>query len=302
MKKYSSCRHLILSLSALLFGAWSSQADVFTLDTNQSSLTLSGSLVGVTMTQQGTGSLTTKYAGTIQAAQTAGTLQFTGASLITALNSGSWQPLPGGASGSAPANYGLKASQLFVLNILAAIRGLQFDVTSPALTVAGGQFDEGSVTFLIPTNATSTIDYTVTSIITNTAGTGPMVGNTTNIVSTNGILTTVGNLQTLTLKMNARFTYSFVSTNDTVVNVAGQLVGTRIIPPPPVAVAVQIAPVTNQVVALTWQSPAGQFFQVQSSPDLQTWQTNASNVTSATTNYSWLDTNAAPLEFYRVAN
>jgi hypothetical protein len=60
--------------------------------------------------------------------------------------------------------------------------------------------------------------------------------------------------------------------------------------------------VTNQAVTLKWQSPAGQFFQVLSSSNLITWQTNVSGITSGSTNYSWTGTNPAPNGFYRLAH
>src|SRR2546422_11454426 len=100
----------VVGLFALTAGLTPVVADVFTIDTNQSSLTLSGSFQGTSFVQQGPGSLTTKYEGTIQVAQSANSIQFTGESVITAQNSGSWQPLTNGAAGSAPANYGATAS------------------------------------------------------------------------------------------------------------------------------------------------------------------------------------------------
>jgi hypothetical protein len=64
---------------------------------------------------------------------------------------------------------------------------------------------------------------------------------------------------------------------------------------------IQTLTVTNQAVTLKWQSLAGQFYQVLSSSTLQTWQTNASNITSASTNYTWTGTNPASKGFYRLA-
>src|ERR1035437_2944922 len=144
-----------VGLFTLMLGVSPVAADVLTVDPNQSSLTITGSVAGTSFVQQGAGSLTTKYGGTIQATQTAGTIQFTGLSLITAQTHGSWQPLAGGGAGSAPANSG--ATELYggFITVIAAFRSLEFDVTSPAIAVTSGQFDPSSLTFLFPSNATS---------------------------------------------------------------------------------------------------------------------------------------------------
>jgi hypothetical protein len=66
------------------------------------------------------------------------------------------------------------------------------------------------------------------------------------------------------------------------------------------AVVLATPAVTNQAVTLKWQGTAAQFYSVMASSNLLTWQTNASNVTSATTNYSWSVTNPAAQGFYRL--
>ena len=120
-----------------------------------------GAFLAITFAPQGAGSLITAYGGTIQLTQTAGTIQFTGGSLIAAQTNGSWQPLAGGGAGSAPADYGGVASSGFVTANV-ALRSILLDVTSPPITVTSGQFDPSSLTFLFPASATSAIDYRVT--------------------------------------------------------------------------------------------------------------------------------------------
>src|SRR5262249_40595538 len=99
---------------------------VFALDQVNSSLTLSGTFAGANIHQQATGSLTTKYMGTLVAQWdlSAKTIQFIAAgTAATALNSGTWQPNVNGGSGSAPANYGGKVTILFITGY-AAVRNL----------------------------------------------------------------------------------------------------------------------------------------------------------------------------------
>lgn len=273
-------------------------ADVFTIDPAQSSLTLSGTIAGYAFQPQGANSLTTTYGGTIQAAQTGGTIQFTGASLITANTNGNWTPLAGGGSypATAPADYGAYSVPFGFEYVYAAFRSVQFDVTSPAVTVTGNQFNASALTFLFPVAGTSALDYYYTGF-TSGSSTLVLTGNATNNVSTNATLTTVGSTQTLKLSVNALFNFT-VATYATPVTVTGQLVATRTTATTPVVI--QIPTVTNQVITLKWQSPTGQVYQVQSSSNLLNWQTNASNITSGSTNYSWTGTNAAAKEFYRL--
>jgi hypothetical protein len=57
---------------------------------------------------------------------------------------------------------------------------------------------------------------------------------------------------------------------------------------------------TGSVMSLIWQGPAGEYYQVLSSTNLQTWKTNVSNVTSVSTNYVWAVTNRMAAEFFRL--
>jgi hypothetical protein len=300
MKQHSFSRAMAARIAAgffLLSGeTFVASADVFTIDPTQSSLTLSGSILGSTFTPQGAGSMTTIYNGTIQVTQTPDTIQFTGQSLITAQTNGSWKPLAGGGNGSAPADYGAAASSA-VGTVNAAFRSILLDVTSTPVPVTGGQFDPSGLTFLFPASATSAIDYR-SSIA---SGSKHATGNAANNVADLSTITTAGNVQTLTIGVNVQFTFSLINSGDTIVNIAGQIVATN--SPSVVApVVLQSPTVSNQVVILQWQSPAGQNFQVQSSSNLGTWQTNAMNVTSTSSNYTWTETNPAPKAFYRLAH
>lgn len=301
MKQNFYCRVMVASLVAgcsILSGdIFVAKADVFTIDPTQSSLTLSGSAVNFTFTQQGAGSLTTVYNGTLQVAQTGGTIQFTGGSLIMAQTNGSWKPLSGGANNNAaPADYGAQANT-GVGTATVAFRSILLDVTSPAIPVTSGQFDPSNLTFLFPASATSAIDYHTPFA----SGTKPATGNAANNVAALATITTAGGVQTMTIGVNVQFTFTLLSPGDTIVNVVGQIVATNsadVVAP----VVLQTPKVTNQVVTLGWQAPAGQFYQVQGSSNLLTWQTNANNVTSASTNYTWSETNTAAKTFYRLAH
>ncbi|MCX6928371.1 MAG: hypothetical protein NT154_34955 [Verrucomicrobia bacterium] len=272
------------------------QARVYTLDPNQSALSISGNIIGYTMTQQAPGSLTTKFGGTIQATVVGNTIQFAGLSLVEAQDSGSWQPKGDGTAGSESANFGAQASSFFA-SAKAALRKIQLDVISSALTMNNGQFDSRGLTFLFPSNAPSTFCYAVTGALSKN-GFEPLGGYATNTIATLSSLTTSGTQQTLTIPVDATFVLSLLSPNDSSFTVKGQLVASTSASVP---LTVQSIQVQHQVVSMQWQSQPGQQFQVQSSPNLQSWQTTASNITSSTTAYTWSGPATAPTQFFRLA-
>src|SRR5262245_4985554 len=82
----------------------------FTIVTNQSSIAISGNvdsaLGSSAIQQQGSGSLTTTYAGTIKTDLFASGISFLPGSDIDANVNGNWKPLADGTDGSAEADYG----------------------------------------------------------------------------------------------------------------------------------------------------------------------------------------------------
>jgi hypothetical protein len=152
------------------------------------------------------------------------------------------------------------------------------DVTSPALAInSTGQFASTNLTFLISTNANSGLSYLVTGLL-NSSGLTVLSGQSTNNITTLATLVTSGEAQTLTIPVNAQFTFSANSTNDTILNLAGQLVALRTATAVATAPILQSLTVQSQVVTLQWQAQAGQQFQVQSSTDL---------MASGSSNYTW---------------
>ena len=279
-----------------LLAACSIRSEVFTIDTNRSSITVSGNILGSTFMEQAPGSLTTDTGGTIQAAVTGSMIQFPGQSLIQPQVNGSWQPMPDGSPGSAPADYGAQASSLLG-NGVAALRNLQVDVVSSNLTLTAGQFDAQGLVFGFPATAPSSFAYNITGFF-SLSGSQPLTGYATNEISTSGSLATVGSQTVLTLPISAKLYLSLVTDNDTLIQLDGQLVATLGASPPPLVASITIQ---NQQVSLQWQAPANQQFQVQSSTDLTAWQTNAIGITSATTLYSWSGPVSGPIRFFRLA-
>ena len=198
-------------------------ADVFTINPALSSLTLSGSTNGSPFMQQGAGSLVTSYFGTIDASFNASSITFNSA-LVTANNSGSWQPAAGGVAGSAPANYGVRAT-VFPLTALGAIRNLQFSLTSPnPITLTGSAFDASQINL---TALSGLFDYLVAGV---TNGTLDETGLTGPNAATGGIFTVAGGIATLTIPILFSQTVTVINPNDTTFTFTGTLVATAAVP------------------------------------------------------------------------
>ncbi len=140
----------------------------FILDASVSSLTASGTVGGTSVQEQGPGSLITSYSGTIAADfdLDAGTIQFLPGAAAAA-DSGNWQPRPGGASGSEPANYGGQGTVPPFFFGHVAVRDLVFSVLTDQpipLTPAG----EGVYAF----DSTQTLAINVGSGDYNISGLG----------------------------------------------------------------------------------------------------------------------------------
>jgi hypothetical protein len=269
------------------------QGQVFTIDSSQSSVTISGTVAGGTIAAQAPGSLTASVGGTIRATLNGLNLQFPGQSVIAAQTNGSWQPLHDGTAGSAPADFGGKANILGLASGLAALRKIQLDVFAPAIAVNAGKFDSSSLTFQFLTNALSSMDYNVSGLLSK-SGSVPLTGYATNKVTALGSLSISG---TMTIPVDATFYFTMLSANDTVIRLQGQLVATQAVQG---SFQVQSLNVTSQGVLLQWQASAGQQFQVESSTNLQTWITNATITAAASGVYTWTGAVSGPLNFFRL--
>jgi hypothetical protein len=269
---------------------------VFNLETNQSTVTISGSVVGGAISNQGPGSLTTRIGGSMQVSLTGNTIQFTGQSQIFAETNGNWQPMADGTAGSAPADFGGTASAGFASGV-AALRNIQLDVISPTINISGGQFDSTNLTFLFPSNSLSSLAYNVSGLVSK-HGSIALIGYATNKVTALGSLTTAGSQQVLTIPVDATFYLKVLSSSDTVIRLHGQLVAVQSAQAP---LAVQSVAVQNQSIMIQWQASPGAQFQIQSSTNLGAWRTNTTVVTPASGSYTWTGAVSGPVQFFRLA-
>jgi hypothetical protein len=176
----------------ILEDRWVPAKVIATLDSSVSVLAFSGTTTFGTLTQQGPGSLSTHYHGTIAfdydpTGQTATFLGATDGTNILAENSGNWQPLPGGASGSAPANYGAQVT-LLVTNYAAVCNLTGATTSAGPVSVAGGTFNANQLSF---TTTGGAFDYNAPLFML--MGTSPLTGTSPNMTSTQGSFTDHGN-------------------------------------------------------------------------------------------------------------
>jgi len=200
-------------------------ADVFTVNTTQSYVSISGRVLGQPLHEQRAGSLTTRYSGTLIAEVGSDTIQFPGQSQVVAMDNGSWEPLSDGSEGSESANYGGTASY-FLTTGVAALRQVQLDVTSGVVAVANGQFDTEPLTFSIPGDAGCSLAYRVEGAY-NDSGVTSLDGKSATGQQTMARLTTEGSQQVLTIPINYTMYFSLLNNNDTTVTLTGQLVATQ---------------------------------------------------------------------------
>jgi hypothetical protein len=200
-------------------------AYVFTVDSSQSRVSISGNVMGAPIHAQASGSLTAHYGGTLVAEVSGNTILFPGESQVVAMDSGSWEPQSDGSAGSESANYGGTAS-LFATTGVAAVRDVEGDVTSGALALVNGRFDTHGITVSIPGGAPSSIAYRVRGGF-NESGAVALGGQSASGQSAQGSLMTAGDQQVLTIPINYRFYFSLASPNDTTVDLTGQVVAIR---------------------------------------------------------------------------
>ena len=270
-------------------------AEAFALDESQSLISLSGSLIGYPISEQGSGSLTTHYTGTINVDATPTNIQFTGNSLLDARTNGVWEPLPGGGQGTAPADYGAQASSSFPpLTAKAALRNLLLDVVSGTLPLNGTNFDASTLVFIFPSNSTASLDYRVTGFLSYSAS-QPLAGYSTNAATSAGSLVTSGDKQTLRIPISVTLTFTLVSPNDSFLTLNGEFVATRTIDVRPEFTSIAV---TSGVVTLQWEGVAGQAYTLQSSTNLQTWTVCATNLVYSGAPYIWTTNTTGRREFF----
>jgi hypothetical protein len=220
----------LLSIVALLVAKSADAIERdFNIVTNQSSIAVSGNVDGAlgsaTIQPQGTGSLTTKYTGAIKTDRSASGISFLTGSTIDANTNGNWKPLADGTDGSAAADYGGKATFIFIVTVNFAGRNLVAGLTSGLLPIDGsGHFDlsTANVTF-------GSGDLAYRSSTGSPVGADSITGDSSAMSGTGTLSSLVQGTQTtetLTLPVSSTFVLQPDTSTTINLTLTGQLVAT----------------------------------------------------------------------------
>ncbi|HRK30203.1 MAG TPA: hypothetical protein PLD59_03915, partial [Tepidisphaeraceae bacterium] len=157
----------------------------FLLDTPESRLTISGSVNGAPLQQQGPGSLSTTYSGNFLIDLSPKTVQFIAGGVADANTSGSWDPLPNATAGTSPADYGAQANFGILGTARFAVRNLIADGFSDSIPLSSGLTFDASLATVSLVNG----EVAYRSILAS--GTSTLIGTGSGVAS--------GNLGTLTI-------------------------------------------------------------------------------------------------------
>ena len=265
---------LLMRICFLFVGlllAASIQAATLKVDPSRSQITLSGKVAGNTLREQDSGSLTTTIDGTIDITINGGQIEITGAALDPNVN-GTWAPGQNGAAKS-PADFGGQASS-FIGTISGALRELLVTASSPPKTLGpDGSFDASSITFTFPTNSSSTLDYDAGFL---GKGSRKLASNGTNQTATVGKVVDNKGVQTLTIALDAAFSFSLITENDSPLQLKGQLVADNA--PTQVSQNITGIEIVDGQVRLTVTGTSAST-RLESSTDLVTWSPAEATVT-----------------------
>ena len=264
---------------------------------SNSSLFITGDVAGAPFTPQASGSLTTSYTGTIQVDLALPTITFTGNSSVVAQNNGTWQPLPGGASGSAPGNYGGNVNG-GLFTAVAAVRNTVLDVTNSGSTIVTGAFPATDLTFFFPANATTAIDYRYTVIFSQpVGGTTPLNGGFPNANTNNVTLVIQGPEYVLTIPVDISGVEP-TTVGDINYRLRGKFVAKAPAPAPPIPLRITAFSLSGNQATIKIDTTTSQHFTILGSTNFTSWATN-DQFTSASTNTTRVVTLLAPVSSQR---
>ena len=250
---------------------------VFSVLEEESILSLSGTALGIAIQAQEEGSLSAAYSGTLHILLADDKIQFQPGSQIDAQPSGEWEPKPGGKSGSAPADYGgIVPAGLLFGNTFAAARNIKFTLASDWIELIERneekmEFSASSLLFSIPADFGSVLD-------TATLGLFPIRRSTSidgisglNLPETSASLAIQGNVQTLTLPVQAEVFGRILRDDDLKLTFSGQIIARRNLLAQP-ARRLSIRRLPSGEVQLSWNASPGDDYLVEQSTNLRQWE------------------------------
>jgi hypothetical protein len=268
----------------------------FTIDPDHTQVTLSGTAAGLTVVEQGPGSLTTSFEGTVMAEVTEDSLRFVGGGRIDGVPNGDWSPRALGVAGTEPADFGAQASGGLISGT-AALRELLLDLESDgAMAVNEGEFSADGLLFLFPEDSPSAFDYRVTVFISTQSDRAFLAGYATNRIAATGTLTAQGNTQVLELPIQASIVFELLTPEDSTLTITGRLRATRAIEVAP-DIVIRTFRLNEGILTFEWEGAADEVVHIESTADLVNW-TRIEDIPAGMG--SWSIEAAAGVEFFRV--
>jgi hypothetical protein len=259
---------VLVMLGTSLDGRARAATAEFTIDPERSLATLSGMATGLSVVEQGAGSLTTSFQGNLRVELEGQTIQFPGGSLIDARFNGDWSPKSFGEPGTEPADFGAAASGGF-LSGTAAVRDVLLDLESAsAILLSEGEFAADGLVFVFPEETPSAFDYRITALGLTQSDRRLLSGYATNLVAALGTLQMEGNTQTMIIPVQATILFELLAPGDSTLTIEGQLVASRM-----VSHILQITStrLDQGELRLEWDAHPETMFTVEQTTDLVEW-------------------------------
>lgn len=204
-------------------------AEIFTVDSNESWLTIFGDIEGLfPINEQVPGSLTSSVSGWLFADVLPNWLTIAGADLIPADQPGLYEP------NNAPAQFAAQTTVLPGVDAWAAIRNASATVWNWGTPInPGGTFNAGDMSLAF---STGTLDYSIPLLGVNQFDTLSFLGSIPNVPASPGTVTFAGGLATITLPVYAE-TSTVTEFGFTLnIGIEGQIVATGPAAPQPLAI------------------------------------------------------------------
>ena len=258
-------------------------------------------------------------------------IAFQEGSRIDANPSGDWSPRPGGANGSAPADFGAKATVL-IATAEAAARNIEFNLSSNSIELGadGNSFPVDGITVGIPEESEAAVDLAVGGFLPVNTSQSLAGLSGENASSENATMTLVDNIQTLTIPIQTEVGFRVVSPNDALLTFTGNIVATRELPeptePPVIVDPIPVPPIpvpplppvppvvevpdTAPTLAiglsasgefeLRWDAVEGRSYRIEQSGNLSDWASVGDPVTADSGDGVWTSAGAEGSLFYRI--
>jgi hypothetical protein len=269
----------------------------FTIDSAQTQVTLSGKAAGITVAQQGPGSLTTSFEGTVLAEVAEDSIRFLGGSRIEGVINGEWSPLALGEEGTAPAEFGAQVSS-FLASGTGALRDLLLDLESEAVPLTEGQFNADGLLFRFPEDAPSAFDYRVNVLLLGLQhARRELAGYATNQITATGTLTPSGNTEVLVIPIEATITFELLNPGDSSLTITGQLLATRELNGT-AGIVIGSVRVEDGALVFEWTGGTAAPVQIELTTDLVNWNKVADIPAGVTT---WSVATSDGMGLYRIA-